>query len=120
MADIQEQLKKLQFQVRLMGETIDFTHYPIPALAVELNWNERDLTDANKIFNDYEKRLISGKDVSWTEFNDRVCDRFHIVTSQVKSVVLAFLRNNQWLEVCKQFAEEYNIKEFQEILELNN
>ncbi|MFC1581657.1 hypothetical protein ACFL3L_02000 [Candidatus Neomarinimicrobiota bacterium] len=71
-----------------------------------------------KILNDCEQVIKSSMEVNWNEFENQLCERFNISQQRVKSIILAFLRNRQYLNVCKSYAIEYNIKEFQDILEL--
>ncbi|MFC1581656.1 hypothetical protein ACFL3L_01995 [Candidatus Neomarinimicrobiota bacterium] len=45
MNDIEAQIAKLQFQLKKIGETIDFIENSIPSIIMELDWNEEDYKD---------------------------------------------------------------------------
>jgi hypothetical protein len=119
MSDIENQIAKMRFQIKTIGSTIDFVEHSIPSIIMELDWDDEDFRDANKILNDYEQLIKSSMTVDWDEFETKLCKRFNIARPAVKAIILAFLRNRQYLGVCESYANEYNIKEFQDILELS-
>ena len=115
MTDIAKEIEKLKFHIRLLSETIDPSFNPIPALVIQLNWDDKNLDKAHDIFEKYDKQIEEKIDVSWHAFEHDLRDTFGIGYQTVKSIVLAFYRNHQWTEVCYQYAKEYECMEFHEI-----
>lgn len=115
MEDYKKEIEKLKYQLKLVGETIDYKSNPILSLVIELDWGEEDLETAHDIFEEYDNKLENNEDVNWTEFEFRLRNRFEIGYQTVKSIILAFYRNHQWRKVCKGYAKEHDVLEFKEI-----
>ncbi|MDZ4202063.1 MAG: hypothetical protein U1C96_07985 [Gallionella sp.] len=112
---IQEQLDKLRYQLRLLAETIDHREYPIPALVLELDWDDKDLNRAHDIFEKYDAKLEASEEINWGAFEMELRDTFSIGYQTVKSIVLAFFDNSQWQSVCTAYAKKYECVEFHRI-----
>lgn len=110
--DLKKAVEKLQYQVKLLGESLDFETNPIAALIIELDWNEEDLSNANDIFEKYDKKLENGEKVNWKEFEFELRDRFKLGYQAVKLVILAFFYNDQWTDICENYACENECMEF--------
>lgn len=117
---VQEQLDKLRYQLRLIGETIDHREYPIPALVIELDWNDRDLNNAHDIFEKFDSKLAASEEINWGSFEMELRDTFEIDYQTVKSIVLAFFDNGQWQAVCTAYAKAYECVEFHRITRPTN
>lgn len=115
MEDVEEELKKLRYHVKLLGEAINGRDYPITSLVVFMNWDESELDAAHDIFEEADNRLSEGKGVDWGGFERKLRDRFQIGYQTVKDIVLAFHRNHQWTQVCREYAHAYECSEFHEI-----
>src|SRR4029453_12529961 len=113
--NIEREVEKIKFHIRLIGETIDHRSYPIPFLVIEMDWDDKDLDKANDIFEKYDNKLERGEEVNWTEFQMELQKTFGIGYQTVKSIVLAFYRNRQWTRVCAGYAQAYECIEFHEI-----
>ena len=120
MDEIQNQINKIKYQLKTIGDTIDYEQYPIEHLVIQLDWDDNDLTIANDIFEEYDNKLEEKEDVNWTEFEFKLRNQFGIGYQTVKSIILAFYRNHQWRNVCKGYAEEHDVSEFREILHPTN
>ena len=116
MDEIIKQIDKIKYHIKMIGDTINHLEYPIESLVIQLDWDDNDLSAANNIFEEYDKKLNSGEDINWTEFEITLRDRFGIGYQTVKSIILAFYRNDQWRDVCIGYAQEYDVSEFHEIL----
>lgn len=113
--NIQKQIEKLHYHIRLLAETIDYREHPIPALVIQMDWNDNDLNRAHDIFEEYDAKLEAGEDVNWKEFKMKLRDEFSIGYQTVKSIVIAFHANGQWTDVCRAYAKAYECVEFHHI-----
>lgn len=119
MVEIIEKINKIKYHIKMIGDTINHSEYPIESLVIQLDWNDNDLSEANDIFEKYDKKFNSGEDINWTKFEMTLRDRFGIGYQTVKSIILAFYRNNLWRDVCRGYALKNNVSEFNEILHQN-
>ena len=118
--NIERELEKIKFHMRLIGETIDPRSYPIPFLVIEMDWDDKDLDKAHDIFEKYDNKLEKEEKVNWKEFEMELRNTFGIGYQTVKSIVLAFYRNQQWTRVCAGYAKAYECIEFHEIIRSEN
>jgi hypothetical protein len=101
-----KEIAKLKYQVRLLGQSVDFDTHPIPSLVVGLDWDEQDLRKAGDIFQKYDGLLQGGKNPAYGELEQDLRREFHNVGYQeVKTIVNAFYASNQWQNVCLWFAK---------------
>lgn len=115
MDNIEVELEKIRFHLKLLGEAIDHREHPIECLVLYLNWSESQLERAHDIFEEAQDALEQKQAVNWGQFEHKLRDEFNIGYQSVKSIVLAFYRNHQWTDVCKQYAEAFECSEFHEI-----
>jgi hypothetical protein len=118
--NIERELEKIKFHIRLIGETIDHRSYPIPFLVIEMDWDDKDLDTAHDIFEKYDNKLEREEKVNWQEFETELRKTFGIGNQIVKSIVLAFYRNHQWTRVCAGYAKAHECIEFHEIIRSEN
>jgi hypothetical protein len=118
--NIERELEKIKFHIQLIGETIDHRSYPIPFLVIEMGWDDKDLDKAHDIFEKYHGKLEREEKVNWKEFEMELQNTFGIGYQTVKSIVLAFYRNQQWTRVCTGYAKAYECIEFHEIVRSEN
>lgn len=102
--EIAKEIKKLKYQVRTLAYTVDYARFPVESLILEMDWDENQINFAHDIFEKYDRKLDAGEDVKWIEFEMELKDKFNIGYQTVKSIVLAFYQNNQWVNVCKGYA----------------
>jgi hypothetical protein len=115
MTNMDDEIQKIKFHIRMIGESIDNNSNPITVLVIDLNWNETDLDEAHDIFEKYDTMLNKEEKVNWTEFEQELRKRFKIGYQEVKRIVLAFYRNHQWGQVCYGYASAHDCVEFHEI-----
>jgi hypothetical protein len=115
MVDIEKEISKLKFHISLIGETIDRRANPIPALIIEMDWDEENLDSAHDIFEKYDAMLDNDEEINWRTFEMELRDKFHIGYQTVKTIILAFYRNHQWTQVCQLYAQSAECVEFHEI-----
>ena len=101
--EISRELEKLKYQVRTLGETINYRAHPVEALILSLDWGEGDIDRAHDIFEKYDNRLEAGEAVNWHDFEHEL----RIGYQTVKSIVLAFYENHQWTNVCHGYAMSF-------------
>jgi len=76
--DIEKELSKLKYHVRLLGETIDWDTKPITALVISMDWDDKQLSRAHDIFEEYDKKLSAKQTINWVEFEHKLRDEFDI------------------------------------------
>ena len=117
---IQKQIDKLKYQLRLLGEAIDHREYPVPALVLALDWDDEDLNKAHDIFEKYDNKMEAGEEINWRSFEMELRDAFDIGYQTVKTIILAFFDNGQWQDVCTAYAKAFECVEFHRITRPKN
>ena len=105
--EVIEKLNKLEYQVSVLSECVDSERYPVQSLILSMNWDDSQLNKAHDIFQIYDEKLENKEDVNWTEFEHVLKDEFSIGYQTVKSIILAFYRNHQWVDVCHGYAMSF-------------
>lgn len=121
--DIVKDLKKLKYQVRVLGSAVDYDSHPIEALIMSMDWDEGDIDRAHDIFEKYDRKLEAKEDINWSDFEEELKGAFGIGYQVVKSIVLAFYENHQWTDVCYGYAMSFEPTtpvEFHRITRRNN
>lgn len=101
---IEDRLAKLEFQVRLLAESLNPEESPIASLVIGFSWSEQDLDAAHDIFEKFDGLLTNEEKVNWHEFESDFNSRLGMSYQAVKSVILAFYANGQWEDVCRSYA----------------
>ena len=109
---LQQEIKKLKFQVRYIGQALDMDKHPIENLVASLDWGQEDLNDARDIFGEYYNKMEAGEEVKWAEFEMRLRDKFRIGHEKAKQIIHAFYREGQWRDVCRAYARVHDVSEF--------
>lgn len=112
MDDIRDQIERLKYQVRMLGETIDREDYPIHKLIISMDWGEEELEKANDIFEKYSEKLDQGEALISGAFEKDWKDQFGISYQGLKTIINAFYRNHQWTDVCEAYATQHDVVEF--------
>lgn len=105
--EIFEKLKKLEYQVTILAECIDYDRYPVQSLILSLGWDSKQINKAHDIFQTFDEKLEKGEKINWYEFENALEDEFSIGYQTVKSIVLAFYNNHQWVDVCYGYAMSF-------------
>ncbi|MCI0551773.1 MAG: YhaI family protein [Anaerolineae bacterium] len=106
-ADIMRELEKLKYHVKTLSHTIDSERFPVESLVLEMDWDENQLDRAHDIFEEYSNKIEAKEQITWHNFEMALRDEFNIGYQTVKSIVLAFYKNDQWVEVCKGYAMSF-------------
>lgn len=109
------EIQKIKYQLALLAESLDSRDHPIPALVISLDWSQEDLSGAHDIFQEYDEKLDEEQVISWGEFENEFQEKLNLGYQKIKSVILAFYRNQQWTDVCAAYAHAYPCAEFHEI-----
>lgn len=115
MEEIIKKIEKLQYQMQLVGESLDSRSNPIASLVISMDWNNKDLDMAHDIFEKYDAILSSGEPPNWSAFENDFNNSFGVSYQSLKSIILAFHRNFQWTTVCEYYAKAKECVEFHEI-----
>lgn len=110
------EFQKIKFHIRLLAQVIDASDYPTEALVLSMDWSEEELDVAHDIFEAYEEKLSGSSQVNWHAFERQFEEQLGVGYQALKSIVLAFYRNSQWVDVCVAYAQSAPCAEFGEIL----
>ncbi len=115
--NIEEEINKLKYQIDILKDTLDSDKYPIESLILNLNLNEDKLNQIYDIFDIFEQKLENNeKDINWTEFEHKLRDTLDIGYQTVKTIIIAFYNNYQWVDVCYHYAKAYQCVEFHSLI----
>jgi len=112
--DVERELGKLKYHVKLLGSAIDWRENPTAAMVIQLDWSEEDLDRAEDIFEKYDQLLENDRSIHGLE--KELKDTFGIGYQTVKTIILGFWRNSQFPDVCVEYAKQNEASEFREIL----
>lgn len=105
--DIMRELEKLKYHIKTLSRTIDSERFPVESLVLEMDWDETQLDRAHDIFEEYSNKIETKEQITWHNFEMALRDEFNIGYQTVKSIVLAFYKNDQWVDVCKGYAMSF-------------
>ena len=117
MDDIEQEIKKLKYKVKLLSSIVDYNQYPIEALMLSLDWDDQDLDKAHDVFEKYSNKIENKERIEWREFENELKEKFNIGYQTVKRVINAFYKNDQWTEVCYEYAKAFKCLEFHWLIE---
>lgn len=115
MEEIQKELEKLKFQMKLVGESLSFEEHPIANLVIEMDWGNEELNIAHDIFEIYDKQIEADEEPNWHAFESEFKSKLGLDYQMLKLVILAFFRNFQWTRVCEVYAKANECMEFHSI-----
>lgn len=107
MNELRKEIDKIKYHIRLLSESIDYDRHPVENLILSMDWNEDQVELAHDIFEEYDKKISSGEEINWHEFEMRLRNDFKIGYHTVKSIILAFYKNDQWTQVCHGYAMSF-------------
>lgn len=105
--DFSDEIEKIKYQLRIVGQTINYESHPVEALILSMDWAEGDIDRAHDIFEKYDKKIEKKEKINWHEFEHELKDAFGIGYQTVKSIILAFYNNHQWTNVCYGYAMSF-------------
>ncbi|CAA2137034.1 hypothetical protein [Methylobacterium bullatum] len=105
-SEVERAIKKLQYQVKTLGEAIDYKNHPIEALIMQMDWGEGDIDRVHDVFEKWDKILKSGTKMSSGAF-EREFSTMGINYQTLKSVILSLYRNGQWTSVCEAYVDSF-------------
>ncbi|WP_157081000.1 hypothetical protein [Novosphingobium naphthalenivorans] len=104
---ISEAIKKLRYQVNILGQTIDYDRYPVESLIMSMDWGNEDLNKAHDIFERWDNKLESGETISSAQFENDFSSELGVSYQGLKSIILAFYKNGQWTNVCEAYVDSF-------------
>ena len=105
---ITEEIEKLNYQVRTLGNAIDWEKYPLEHLIICMGWSEYDVNLVHDIFKKYDDILTQDLPVNWKEFERAFAQQLDLGYQEIKSIVLAFYETQRWVNVCIQYAKSFD------------
>jgi len=105
--EIIERLQKVEYQISILSECLDYERYPVQSLILSMNWDSKQLNKAHDIFQKYDEKLDKKEAINWHAFEHDLEEEFSIGYQTVKSIVLAFYNNHQWVDVCYGYAKSF-------------
>ncbi|NDW05806.1 hypothetical protein [Jiella pacifica] len=105
--EIEDAIRKLRYQIKILGEAIDFRQKPIESLILEMDWDEGDISKVHDVFEKWDNALHKKVKLTSGAFENDF-KALNIDYQTLKSVILAFYRNGQWMEVCKAYVDSFN------------
>ncbi len=105
--EVLNEIEKIKYQLRIVGQTINYESHPVEALILSMDWAEGDIDRAHDIFEKYDKKIEKEEKINWHEFEQELKNAFRIEYQTVKSIILAFYNNHQWTNVCYGYAMSF-------------
>lgn len=100
-------IEKLRYHVKLLGDSIDFDKHPVEALILGKDWGPEDINQAHDIFEGWDKRLEQGDEMNSGSFEHEFNERLGVNYQGLKSIILAFYKNDQWTNVCEAYVDSF-------------
>jgi hypothetical protein len=118
LSEIREQLEKLTRQVRLAANIIEKEEHPYEWLRITYNLSQDDYRRIEDVFEEASHELDKQGRFSAAGFEHELRNLFPdmIGYQEVKDIVLCFHYNNQFRNVCREFAEQMPTSEMSPIL----
>ncbi|WP_448150340.1 hypothetical protein [Labrys miyagiensis] len=104
--DMEASIKKLQYQVRIIGSAIDYKQNPIESLILEMDWDETGIGKVHDIFEKWHKLISNGTNLTSGAFENDFRS-INVDYQALKSIILAFYRNGQWVDVCEAYVDSF-------------
>ncbi|WII92214.1 hypothetical protein QEO94_05990 [Kingella negevensis] len=105
---LESEIEKLKYHISMLNTYSVYESNPVGSLVISLNWSENDLEKAHDIFEKYYNLLEDNQIINYLSIEADFESEFGIGYQRMKSVILAFFRNNQWIEVCVAFVKSFN------------
>lgn len=105
--DIRAILQKLQYQVRTLGQIVDYSKHPIEALIFEMDWTEGEIDKMHDIFERWDARIRKGEALESHAFEHDFSNELGVSYQRLKSIILAVYRNGQWTRVCEAYVDSF-------------
>ena len=110
--ELEKKIEKLQLHLSMLNSSFSlYEDNPIASLVISYDWSSDDLDRAHDIFEKYSNKIYKGEEFSHYELEADFLSEFGLTYQAVKSIVNAFFRNNQWVDVCVEFVKSFHGKE---------
>lgn len=106
-AELVALVRKLQYQVQILGQTIDGERHPVEALILGKDWGEEDIDKAHDIFDKWDQKLERGEKMESGDFEMDFQRQLGVSYQGLKSIILSFYRNSQWTAVCEAYVDSF-------------
>ena len=105
---LESEIEKLKYHISILNTYSVYDDNPVGSLVISLNWTEKDLERAHDIFEKYDDLLEDNQAINHHSIEADFRNEFGIGYQRMKSIILAFFRNNQWIEVCVAFVKSFD------------
>jgi hypothetical protein len=106
--DIIKRLDRLEYQVSILGQAIDYDRFPIEALIMSMGWDRGDIDKVHDVFERWDSRLEKGESINHFEFEKDFEKAVGVTYQGLKSVLTAFWENHQWTNVCEAYVDSFD------------
>lgn len=107
MSEAKSEIAKIKFQLHLLGSSIDHHSHPLESLVLSFDWSSEDLRKAEECFLEAQEAIDHNEKFTRSKFENSLKQKLDLDFQDVKSVVIAFYRGGQWVDVCKRYAESF-------------
>ncbi len=110
--DIQLEIEKMKFHISELIGAVDYKSYPITHLVISFNLSEADLDNLHNLFDKYDKILSENPKQDISSIKSEFESMFNLGYQDFKHVILAFYRDEKWINVCQCYAKNNRCSEF--------
>ncbi|MCB9763907.1 MAG: hypothetical protein H6739_29320 [Alphaproteobacteria bacterium] len=110
----EEQLAKLQWQIQRLADVLPKDTAPVTKLAIQLGWGEEELNLCEETFDQFQHKFDNEGSISG--FEKSLKDRMGISYQTVKKIVLAFIAEGMYEDVCIEYAKQNDTLEMKRLL----
>jgi hypothetical protein len=97
----------MKYQVAMLGQAIDSENYPFEALVLSKDWGNHEIEETHNIFEKWSKVLEQGGAFNATDFETEFQEKLGQNYQGLKSIILAFWKNYQWMNVCEAYVDSF-------------
>lgn len=102
-----KRLEKLEYQISILGNAIDYERFPIESLIMSMNWDRGDIDKVHDVFERWDNRLEKGDKFNQSEFEKDFEEAVGVSYQGLKSIIIAFWENHQWTNVCEAYVGSF-------------
>jgi len=106
--DVIKRLDRLEYQVSILGQAIDYERFPVEALILNMDWDRGDIDKVHDVFERWDSRLEKGETISRYEFEKDFEKAVGVGYQGLKSIITAFWENHQWTTVCEAYVDSFD------------
>lgn len=98
--ELVKRIEKLEFHTKLLNESLHTSESPMASLAIAFGWSKSEFDVVFEIFGKFDQQLSNNEEINWSGFEREFDEKLHISCQDLKSIILAFYRNERYVNVC--------------------